>query len=63
MSKIGGIYKSKCCCRFNFYEAHFKDSLFIDGEWVDDIIYGLLKKIGNTKYNNKPHKQYSLPKS
>jgi len=25
-------------------EAHFKESLFIDGEWVDDIIYGLLKR-------------------
>ncbi len=24
-------------------EAHFKESLLIDGEWVDDIIYGLLK--------------------
>lgn len=24
-------------------EAHFKQSLLINGEWVDDIIYGLLK--------------------
>ncbi|WP_107037427.1 GNAT family N-acetyltransferase [Brumimicrobium mesophilum] len=24
-------------------EAHFKESLFINGEWVDDVIYGLLK--------------------
>ena len=31
--------------RLNFRkEAHFKESLLIDGEWVDDIIYGLLKK-------------------
>lgn len=25
-------------------EAHFKESLFIDGEWVDDIIYAILKR-------------------
>ena len=25
-------------------EAHFKESLFINGEWVDDVIYGLLKR-------------------
>ena len=24
-------------------EAHFKQSLLIDGEWVDDIVYALLK--------------------
>lgn len=24
-------------------EAHFKQSILIDGEWVDDIVYGLLK--------------------
>ena len=24
-------------------EAHFKKSLFLNGEWVDDVIYGLLK--------------------
>ncbi|WP_298421251.1 GNAT family protein [uncultured Kordia sp.] len=24
-------------------EAHFKESLFINGKWVDDIVYGLLK--------------------
>lgn len=30
--------------RLNFRkEAHFKESLFINGEWVDDVIYGLLK--------------------
>lgn len=30
--------------RLNFRkEAHFKESLLIDGEWVDDIIYGLLR--------------------
>jgi RimJ/RimL family protein N-acetyltransferase len=25
-------------------EAHFKESLFINGEWVDDIVYAILKK-------------------
>lgn len=25
-------------------EAHFKKSLFIDGKWVDDVIYALLKE-------------------
>lgn len=25
-------------------EAHFKESLLINGEWVDDIVYGLLKR-------------------
>ena len=25
-------------------EAHFKQSLLIDGEWVDDIIYAILKR-------------------
>lgn len=30
--------------RLNFRkEAHFKESLFINGKWVDDVIYGLLK--------------------
>lgn len=30
--------------RLNFKkEAHFKKSLLIDGEWVDDIVYGVLK--------------------
>lgn len=30
--------------RLNFRkEAHFKESLLIDGVWVDDIVYGLLK--------------------
>lgn len=24
-------------------EAHFKESLFLDGKWVDDVVYGLLK--------------------
>jgi len=31
--------------RLNFRkEAHFKESLLINGEWVDDIIYAILKK-------------------
>ena len=31
--------------RLNFrQEAHFRESLLIDGKWVDDVIYGLLKK-------------------
>ncbi len=25
-------------------EAHFKESLFINGEWVDDIVYAILRK-------------------
>ncbi len=25
-------------------EAHFKESLLINGEWVDDVVYALLKK-------------------
>ncbi len=25
-------------------EAHFVESLFINGEWVDDVVYALLKK-------------------
>lgn len=25
-------------------EAHFRESLFLDGEWVDDIIYAILRK-------------------
>lgn len=25
-------------------EAHFKDGLFIHGEWVDDLVYAILKK-------------------
>lgn len=28
-------------------EAHFKESLLINGEWVDDIIYAILKKEWN----------------
>jgi len=28
-------------------EAHFKESLLIDGQWVDDIIYAVLKKEWN----------------
>ncbi|MEO6707560.1 MAG: GNAT family protein, partial [Ginsengibacter sp.] len=31
-------------------EAHFKESLWVDGKWVDDVIYGLLKNEWNTKY-------------
>lgn len=35
--------------RVNFRkEAHFKESLLIDGEWIDDIIFGLLKKDWNS---------------
>lgn len=31
--------------RLNFRkEAHFKDSLLIDGKWVDDVVYALLKR-------------------
>lgn len=30
--------------RLNFRkEAHFKESLFVNGEWKDDVIYGILK--------------------
>ena len=25
-------------------EAHFKESIFFKGEWVDDLVYGFLKK-------------------
>ena len=28
-------------------EAHFKESLLIDGEWVDDVVYSILKKDWN----------------
>ena len=28
-------------------EAHFKESLLINGEWVDDIVYAILKKEWN----------------
>jgi RimJ/RimL family protein N-acetyltransferase len=38
--------------RLNFRkEAHFKESLFINGEWVDDIVYGILKSEWKPKYN------------
>jgi RimJ/RimL family protein N-acetyltransferase len=38
--------------RLNFRkEAHFKESLFINGEWVDDIVYGILKSEWNPNYN------------
>jgi len=31
--------------RLNFRkEAHFKESYHVDGEWVDDVIYGILKR-------------------
>lgn len=34
--------------RLNFRkEAHFKESLLINGEWVDDIVYAILKKEWN----------------
>lgn len=29
-------------------EAHFKESLWIGGQWVDDIIYGMLNKEWNS---------------
>jgi len=25
-------------------EAHFKESLFLDGKWIDDLIYAMLRK-------------------
>ncbi len=28
-------------------EAHFKESLFINGDWVDDIVYAILKREWN----------------
>lgn len=38
--------------RLNFRkEAHFKESLLINGEWVDDIMYGILKSEWNRKTN------------
>lgn len=30
-------------------EAHFKESLFINGEWVDDLVYAVLKDEWNAK--------------
>ena len=33
-------------------EAHFKESLLVDGKWVDDMIYGLLKNEWNAKYKS-----------
>jgi RimJ/RimL family protein N-acetyltransferase len=40
--------------RLNFRkEAHFKESLLIDGKWVDDIVYGLLKSEWNIKCKSK----------
>mgnify|MGYP000507102768 CR=1 FL=1 len=34
-------------------EGHFKESLFIDGEWVDDIVYAILNnEWKQTKTNN-----------
>ncbi|MEO6705452.1 MAG: GNAT family protein [Ginsengibacter sp.] len=33
-------------------EAHFKESLWVDEKWVDDVIYGLLKKEWDAKYRN-----------
>lgn len=30
-------------------EAHFKESLFINGEWVDDLVFALLKDEWNAK--------------
>lgn len=37
-------------------EAHFVESLFVNGEWVDDLIYSLIEKDWNlltTKNNNR----------
>lgn len=31
-------------------EAHFKESLFIKGKWVDDVVYAILKKEWNVLY-------------
>jgi RimJ/RimL family protein N-acetyltransferase len=28
-------------------EAHFKESLYMDKKWVDDIVYAMLKRNGN----------------
>lgn len=28
-------------------EAHFKESLLLNGEWVDDVVYAILKKEWN----------------
>jgi RimJ/RimL family protein N-acetyltransferase len=40
--------------RLNFRkEAHFKESLLIDGKWVDDIVYGHLKSEWNIKCKSK----------
>jgi len=33
-------------------EAHFKESLFFHGEWVDDVIYALLEKEWKYKIEN-----------
>jgi len=34
--------------RLNFRkEAHYKESLLVNGEWKDDIIYGILKSEWN----------------
>ncbi|WP_394345729.1 GNAT family N-acetyltransferase [Gelidibacter gilvus] len=56
---IGSVDPKNCSSirlleRLNFRkEAHFKESLLIEGEWVDDIVYGLLKDEWNAKYKNK----------
>jgi len=34
-------------------EAHFKESILINGEWCDDIVYAMLKKEWNSKSVNK----------
>lgn len=31
-------------------EAHFKESILIDGEWVDDLVYAILKDEWTKKY-------------
>lgn len=33
-------------------EAHFKESLFIDGQWVDDIVYAILNREWNRELND-----------
>lgn len=30
-------------------EAHFKESLFLNGKWVDDVVYAILKKEWSSK--------------
>jgi len=34
-------------------EAHFVESLLINGKWADDLIYALIEKDWHKKNNNK----------